>query len=165
VFLEESVRRASTEHGESSTARLVALSHLARIMLRQGDTGAAVATCAACLAALRGGGPSRFLARVVNVLAQAAERCRLLAESARLLAAVAVQRRESAGEVVGLQAAQEAAVERVRAALGEAPFAEAWAEGEALSADAAIELGLAVAAELAATLSGEPSVVGDSSSP
>ncbi len=147
-LLEDSVRVAVTEHGEISAGRLVGLTLLARVMLRQGDTGAAVATCAACLDTLRRGGPSRFLARTLNVLALAAERCGLLVESARLLATVEVERRESAAEVVGLAAAQEAAVERVRAVLDVAAFAEAWAAGEALSSDEAITFGLTVAAEL-----------------
>jgi hypothetical protein len=47
-----------------------------------------------------------------------------------------------------LHAEQLAGVQRVRVALGETAFAEAWAAGEALSADAAIEFGLEAVAEL-----------------
>ncbi len=42
-----------------------------------------------------------------------------------------------------------AAVARARAELGGTDFAAEWAAGEALSPEAAIDLGLAVAAELA----------------
>ena len=117
-------------------------------MLRLGDTGAAVATCAASLGVHRRVGPSRYLPMALNVLAQAAERCGLLVVSTRLLAAIDVQRRASAAEQFGLQAEHQAAVERVRAVLNEATFAEAWAAGETLSTDAATELGLAVVAQL-----------------
>ena len=148
LLFEETVRRADAQEGEKSVRRLVGLAYLARVMLRQGDTDAAVATCAASLTVQRSGAPLRFLSAVLNVLAQAAERYGLLAISARLLAAVEVQRRESAAELRGLRAAQQAAVERMRAVMDEATFAEAWAAGETLSADAAIELGLAAVAEL-----------------
>jgi hypothetical protein len=148
LLWEESLRKTVAEEGENSPDRLLHLALLAQFLLRQGDIGAAVASCAASLAVQQRVGPSRFLLAVLNVLAQAAERGDLLAVSASVLAAIAVQRRESAAEVLGLQAEHQAAVERVRAALGDAAFAEAWAAGEALSADAAIEFGLEVVAQL-----------------
>lgn len=94
----------------------------------------------------------------LNALSQAAERCGLLTESARLLAAVEVQRRTFAVEQFGLLAEQQAAVARVRVALGEAAFAA----GEALSADAAIELGLAVVEELQQLLATDTAAVDES---
>ncbi|MHB8574345.1 MAG: TIR domain-containing protein [Dehalococcoidia bacterium] len=147
-FLEEVGRRAVAEQGEQSPFRLHQLASLARLTQRQGDTPAVVATCAVSLAVQRQIGASRYLGAVLTVLAQAAERHRLLAESARLLAAVAVQRRHFAAEMPGLPEAQQAAIDRVRAALDEAAFAKAWSAGEALSADASIEFGLAVVEQL-----------------
>ena len=93
-----------------------------------------------------------MLAAVLSVLAQAAERCGRLAESARLLAAVDALRRQFAVEQPGLEEQHPAAVAQVCAALSETAFAAEWAKGEALSPEAAIEFGLAVAAEL----SGKP---------
>ncbi len=150
VFLEESARAAAALQGEQSPDRLARLAMLVQVTLRQGDTRGAVARCTESLAVERRVGPSRFLAAVLTVLAQAAERCGRLPASARLLAAVDGQRRTFAVEVPGVQEAQQAAVARVRVALGEAAFAEAWAVGEALAPEEAIELGLAVAGELAA---------------
>jgi len=46
-------------------------------------------------------------------------------------------------------------MERVRTALGEVAFAEAWAAGEAMSPDEAIEYGLAVVAQLQQALANE----------
>src|SRR5581483_10000793 len=148
VLWEEYVRRIGVEQGEESPHRLVGLARLAWVAFRQGDTAAAVATCVEILAVQRELGPTRFLPAVLSVLAQAAERCGLLAASARLLAGTAVERRVFAAEIFGLYANQQAVVERVRAALDAATFAEAWATGETLSADAAMEFGLEVAAEL-----------------
>ncbi|HLZ71294.1 MAG TPA: LuxR C-terminal-related transcriptional regulator [Dehalococcoidia bacterium] len=148
VLLEDYVQRVGVEQGGKGPDRLVGLTYLAWVAFQQGDTGAAVATCGEMLAVQRELGPTRFLPAALSVLAQAAERCGLFAASARLLAATDVARREFAAEVFGLHAGQQAAVERVRAALDEATFAEAWAAGAALSADAAIELGFAVVAQL-----------------
>ncbi len=148
LLLEEVIRRAGAEEGEHSPNRCAGLALIARVLLRQGDTGAAVATCAESLAVHRGMGPSRFLPFQLQVLAEAAERCGLFAASARLLAAIDVQRRTFAAEGATLQVDQQAAAGRVRAALDEATFAEAWAAGAALSADATIEFGLAVVAQL-----------------
>jgi hypothetical protein len=93
-------------------------------------------------------GPSSNLPLVLQVLAQTAERCGLLTQSVHLLAALTVPRSAFSAAVFGFQAAHQAAVARVQAGLDEAAFAEAWAAGAALSADAAIELGLAVVAQL-----------------
>ena len=114
-----------------------------------------MARCAESLTLHHRVGPSHSLAAVLTVLAQAAERSGLLVASAQLLAAVAVQRRQSAAEVAGFAAEHQAAVVRVRAALSEEAFAQAWAAGEVLSADGAIDLGLAVVAELQQVLAGE----------
>lgn len=159
VLAEEAACRLRAERGEKSPDTLLALARLARATLRQGDTGAAVATCGESLAVQLSLGPTRFLPAILSVLAQAGERASLLAESARLLAAVDVQQRHFAAEMLGLPEEQQAAVARVRAALGGAAFAAAWARGEALSADAAIEFGLAVVAELQQLLADTPDAV------
>jgi predicted ATPase/transcriptional regulator with XRE-family HTH domain len=130
------------------------LATLGQTLLQQGNTQAAVAICAQCLASRRGFGPSPSVLLVLGVLAQAAERRGLLTDCARLLAASAVQRNRFAVEQVGLQA-----VERVRTALGEAAFAEAWAAGATLSADEAIELGLAAVGELQQLLTTDTAAV------
>ncbi len=146
-LLEEFVHRVLVE----SPNRLTGLVHLAWVAFRQGDIQAAVATCAESLKFQRRLGPSRFLPAVLNVLALAGEHSGLLTLSARLSATIAAIKGQpnliSAG-MVHLQEEQAAAVERVRVALGEAAFAAAWAAGERLSADAAIEFGLEAVAEL-----------------
>ncbi len=154
-FLEAAVRTTVAEQGEQSPLRLHQLARLARARLRHGDTPAAVAACAESLAVQHRVGPSRYFPALLHVLARAAEQSGLPGASARLLAIVDAQRRQFAAEVPGLQAEQQAAVERVRAALDAAAFAEAWAAGKALSADAAIEFGLAVVAELQQLLATE----------
>ncbi len=148
VFLQDALQSAVAATGEGSSISLVCLASLARVLLREGDTQAAVATCAESLNVQRRVGPSRYLAPVLTVLARAAERSGLLIASVRLLAAADVQRREFAAEVLDSSEEQQALVERIRAALGEAAFTAAWAEGAALSADASIEPGLAVVAEI-----------------
>jgi len=163
ALLEESARRGGAEHGETSGFRLIGLGHLARIMLRQDETEEAIATCAASLFAVRSGGMSRFLPMVLTVLAQAGGRFGMLFESARLLAAVSEQVRRSAAYVLNLQEDHRVAVARVRAALDAATFAAAWAEGEALSADEAIEFGLSVVAQLEKRLSADTEAAGHSS--
>ncbi|HLZ72209.1 MAG TPA: AAA family ATPase, partial [Dehalococcoidia bacterium] len=165
VLLEDYVQRVGVEQGGKGPDRLVGLTYLAWVAFRQGDTAAAVATCVEILAAQRELGPSRFLPAVLSVLAQAAERCGLLAASARLLAATDVERREFAAEVFGLHEVHQAAVERVHAALGEAAFAAAWAAGATLSADAAIELGFAVVAQLQELLTTRMDLMGSSRRP
>lgn len=154
VLWEAYVRKIGAETGERSPEVVMGLPFVARTALRQGDTGAAVLTCAEALAIHRRIGPTQSLPLLLNVLAQAAERGGLLTFSARLLAAIEVQRREFAVERLGLHADQQATIERVRTALGDMAFAEAWAKGETLSTDAAIEYGLAVVAELQQALGG-----------
>jgi non-specific serine/threonine protein kinase len=161
VLWEEVVRKTGAELGEQSPLRLMRLGLLARVMLRQGDTRAAVASCAASLAGQRSVGPSRFLPLVLTMLAQAAEWCGRLGASARLLSAVAVQRRQYAAGQFGLAAEHQAASERVLAALGPAAFAEAWAAGEALSADESIEFGLEVVAQLQQLLATDSEAPGE----
>ncbi len=148
LFLDEALRKTVTAQGEHSPERQMRLAQFARVVLRQGDTRAAVAACAESLAVQRQVGPSRFLPAILTVLAGAAERYGWPGESARLLAAVDAQRRQFAAEVPRLPEDQQAAVARVQAALDAAAFAAAWAEGEALSPDGAIELGLTVVAQL-----------------
>ncbi len=148
AFMEVAVRQVVAEQSEKGPALLHHVVVLARVMLRQGDTRAAVATCAASLTVERSSAPSVSLPALLNVLAQAAERCDRLVESARLLAAVDAQQQQFAAASLSLPDQQQAAVERVRAALDDAAFAEAWATGAALSPHASIEYGLAVAAEL-----------------
>ncbi len=155
ALLEEVVQFTGAEQGEESPNRLTGLAFLARVMLRQGDAAAAVAACVESLTIHRKVGSSRALPTTLNVLAQAAERDGLLLVSARLLASVDALRRAFAGELLGLPAAQQAAVVRVRAALGEEAFAVEWAAGEALSVEQAIDLGLAAAAELERALAAQ----------
>ncbi|HLZ71093.1 MAG TPA: adenylate/guanylate cyclase domain-containing protein [Dehalococcoidia bacterium] len=162
ALLEEVVQSIGAKQVEESPHRLMGLTILARVMLRQGDAPAAVAACVESLTIHRKVGSSRNLPTTLNVLAQAAERDGLLLVSARLLACVDALRRMFAGELLGLPAAQQAAVTRVRSALGEEAFAAEWAAGEALSVEQAIDLGLAVAAELQRTLAAQP---GDSPTP
>src|SRR5579859_454455 len=151
-FLEEAVHRLEVEQGARNPVRLAALVRLAWAALRQGDSRAAVTACATSLAVQRRQGPSRQLPAVLSVLALAGERGGLLLLSARLLAAIAagkLQPNLSSVEMIHLHAEQAAAAVRVRAMLSEEAFAAEWAAGEALSPEAAIDLGLAVAAELA----------------
>jgi len=137
------------------------LATLGETLLQQGNTQAAVAVCAQGLASRRGISPSPADRLVLGVLAQAAERSGLLTACARLLAAIAVLRNRFAVEQFGVQEAEQALVARVRAALGEAAFAAAWAAGETRAADGAIELGLAAVAALQQRLAPDPTVVGE----
>ncbi|MHB8492871.1 MAG: hypothetical protein ACYDA6_11755, partial [Solirubrobacteraceae bacterium] len=155
---EETVGIAEGEQGEQGPDRLTGLVRFALVALRQGDAQAAVNACAPILAVQRRLGPSRFLPTVLSVLALGAERAGLLSLSARLLAAIAAGKLQpllNSATLVHLRTEHQAAVQRVRAVLDEAAFAEAWAAGEAPSADAAIELGLAAVAELQAVLATE----------
>jgi len=154
LLLEEFVRREGAEQGEQSPNRLLGLALLARVMLRLGDTVTAVRTCAESLMVHRRIGPSAYLSPALQVLSLAAERGGLLTQSVRLLAALNVQSNAGPTAIFDLQAAHQTAVERVRTALDEAAFMEAWAAGVALSADAAIELGLMIVAELEHVLTG-----------
>lgn len=117
--LEECVRyNAGADPDQRSPTRLIPLTHLAWAVLRQGDIAAAVAICAESLAILRGAGQSANLQPVLQLLAQAAERCGLLGHSARLSAVLSVHGSGAMSEALfGLRATQQAAVERVRAAL------------------------------------------------
>jgi len=162
MLLEESVRREGAEQGERSPTRLSGLAHLAWVVLRQGDIAAAVNTCAESLRAYRQVGSSANLSTVLHVLAQAAERNGLLSQSVRLLAVIDTQRNVLRTMMFGWQATYQATVARVRAAAGEAAFTEAWALGEALSADGSIELGLAVVEQLQQVLETEPDTAGQS---
>jgi hypothetical protein len=148
AFLELALRKSAVQLGEKAPSRLQQMAHLARVMLRQGDARAAVATCAESLTVQRSIGPTLFLAVTLNALALAAELCGQIVESARLLAAFDMLGRNFSSAGLGLREAQQGAVERVRATLGEEAFAEAWAAGHALSPDEAIEFGLEVAAAL-----------------
>jgi len=137
------------------------LATLGQTMLQQGNTKAAVSICAQCLESRRGISRSPSDRLVLRVLAQAAEQSGLLTDCARLMAAIAVQRNRFAVEQFGLQEAEQAVVERVRVALGEEAFAAAWAAGVELSADEAIELGLAAVTELQQLLVTDTAAVGE----
>ncbi len=150
-FLEEAVHRLEIEQGAQNPVLIASLARLAWAALRQSDSRAAVTTCAKILAVQRRLGPSRQLPAVLSVLALAGERGGLLSLSTRLLGAIAAGKMPpnlGSPAMVGLQAARQTVMRRVHAALDEGAFTEAWAAGEALSADAAIELGLEAVAEL-----------------
>lgn len=157
-LLGEWVQHVEVEQGTQNQVRLTGLVRLTLVALRLDDSQAAVAACVQSMEAQRTIGPSRFLPMVLSMLALAAEHGGLLSLSARLSATIAASTLKpllNPPAMVRLQAEQQAAVARVRAALGEAAFAEAWAAGEALSADAAIEYGLDVVAQLQSLLGGE----------
>jgi hypothetical protein len=78
----------------------------APVMLRQGDTSAAVLTCAERLTVQRAIGPARHLTVVLHVLARVAERRGLLRKSARLVATVKLPRRLCSAELLGFAAQQ-----------------------------------------------------------
>jgi hypothetical protein len=138
--------------------RLGSLSWLAWLAWLQGDLQTVLTVCAESLTIHRQIGRTNRLPPVLSVVAQVAERCGLVAASARLLAAADLPAGVHLflGYEVGLEAAQRVAVERTRGSLGDAAFAEVWAGGAALSADAAIEFGLAIVAELHAVLATDP---------
>jgi hypothetical protein len=164
-LLEELVRIADAEQGENGPVRLAGLVRLALVALRQDDTRAVAATCTRSLESLRRVGPSRFLPVVLSVLCQVAERRGLFALSACLFAAASVRTLPTgriSTDLLRSHVEQRALIGRLRTALGGAAFAEVWAEGEALSADAAIELGLAAVAALQKLLSTDTAAVGDS---
>ncbi|MHB8573802.1 MAG: ATP-binding protein, partial [Dehalococcoidia bacterium] len=132
-LLQGYVHRVEVEQGEQSPFRLTGLTRLAWVALHQGDSQAALTTCAQSLVVQGRLGPSDHLPAVLSVLALVAERTGLLSLSSRLSAAIsAVQPFLNSLEMLHVHAEQQASVQRVRAALGETAFAAAWAEGEAL---------------------------------
>ncbi len=149
---EENARRLLASQGPASLNRLYNLHCVGWVALLQGDLRAAAAACAENLALMqyRSAHPEWWL--TISIVAQIAERRGAFMASARLLAASgkwrSVLMHPMPMRVLGIGQGRLAAEDRVRAALGEAAFAEAWAAGEALSSDEAIEFGLTVAAEL-----------------
>jgi tetratricopeptide (TPR) repeat protein len=157
-LFEETLRVIIDFEGELSPNRMLVLSTLAWLALELDEPEEAVARCAEGLTIYQRIGPAQYLGRSLSVLAQAA-RAGLLEERCRLLAAAAAHRRETVeGDVLGFWARHQATVAQVRAALGDAAFSVTWAMGETLSAEAAVDLALTMAATLMAKPATAPRV-------
>jgi predicted ATPase/DNA-binding CsgD family transcriptional regulator len=121
------------------------LTGLARTALAQRDHVRSAALAIQGLGVLKGIGADRDTAITLVVLACAACATGRAVTGARLLGAVA--RAFPDGSAIGAeQAGFEQVLTTTRAALGEGTFASAWAEGQRLTLDEAVEIGLALAA-------------------
>ncbi len=149
--------RAFAGLGELNPDRLIALELVAWAALQQDDLPAALHACADCLALHARRGRAAAAAAPLGTLALVALRAGLLPASARLLAFSGTQWLAfGPADSFNRPAAQQEAAVEVRTALGEGAFMAAWAAGAALSVDAAIDLGLAMVAELQRRLAGTP---------
>jgi predicted ATPase/DNA-binding SARP family transcriptional activator len=122
----------------------IAYQMLGSTVLQQGDTARAAWAFRESLAALRHDPQYMFLARGLEMVGVLSDGKDHALEGVRLLGAGEAQReRISAGIFKTDRAIIEPRVAAMRAALGDAAFAEAWAEGRRLTLRDAIELALA----------------------
>jgi non-specific serine/threonine protein kinase len=131
--------------GDAWSAGLVLLG-LARVVAARGDAARAAALQRESLAAWRALGDAVGAAHALDELAQVALAGGQAPRAARLFGAAAALRERAGGAAWLLwQADRERALAAVRGALGEAPFAAAWAAGRALGLEAALAEAEAVA--------------------
>ncbi|HLZ72204.1 MAG TPA: hypothetical protein VKV26_20050, partial [Dehalococcoidia bacterium] len=152
----EVVHGLRVSDGATSTGHMVFLIFLAWAALLDGDVAAAAATGEEAIRLQRGRlrphgiGVGDGSSMAIEFVGAIAGRCGMFQEAALLLSAGTNWQGGDSGMPVPVVVETRAAiVARVRAELGEAAFAEQWAAGAALSPEEAIELGAAVAAEIA----------------
>jgi predicted ATPase/class 3 adenylate cyclase/DNA-binding CsgD family transcriptional regulator len=119
--------------------RMVSLTSRAQVMIACGDTDAADRDARAALTAAAATGARYDLSSILELLARVAAGAESHHEAARLLgAAEAMRQRTGEVRLPNFDADYGAAVDNVRAAMGDSDFESARAEGAALSADEAI---------------------------
>jgi non-specific serine/threonine protein kinase len=146
-------------HGEALSLRYgqgdpwvtgLSLTGLARVAASRREQAQSMALAIESVRALHEAGASRDTAAALVVLASAASATGRAESGARLLGAVA--RAYPEGSAIGAeQFSFEQALAATQAALGQAPFEAAWADGHRLTLDQAVDLALTMTPDAAPT--------------
>ena len=135
----------------------LALMNLAKVGRGQGDYSRAAALYVESLALRWAQGEQRHIAGCLRGLASVAAAARQYTRAARLYGAAETMREAIGAPAPRRHALSDQAVARVRAGLGEAAFAAAWAAGRALPPAEAVAEALAVTTAAVVTADDKPS--------